>query len=128
MRELIKKLYIVSGEQSGRITKMLIFNTLKSFFESFMLGGILFLLMKICENIFDGKMVTMNDVYMVAVIEMIGVIGKITCGYLADRNKNIASYSLGAENRIIVGDRLKKVNMGYFNDNSLLLQVLYRQL
>lgn len=119
MRELIKKLYVVSGEQSGRITKMLIFNTLKSFFESFMLGGILFLLMKICENIFDGKMVTMNDVYMVAVIEMIGVIGKITCGYLADRNKNIASYSLGAENRIIVGDRLKKVNMGYFNDNSL---------
>ena len=119
MRELIKKLYIVSGEQSGRITKMLIFNTLKSFFESFMLGGILFLLMKICENIFDGKMVTMNDVYMVAVIEMIGVIGKITCGYLADSNKNIASYSLGAENRIIVGDRLKKVNMGYFNDNSL---------
>ena len=119
MRELIKKLYIVSGEQSGRITKMLIFNTLKSFFESFMLGGILFLLMKICENIFDGKMVTMNDIYMVAVIEMIGVIGKITCGYLADRNKNIASYSLGAENRIIVGDRLKKVNMGYFNDNSL---------
>jgi len=119
MRELIKKLYIVSGEQSRRITKMLIFNTLKSFFESFMLGGILFLLMKICENIFDGKMVTMNDVYMVAVIEMIGVIGKITCGYLADRNKNIASYSLGAENRIIVGDRLKKVNMGYFNDNSL---------
>ena len=119
MRELIKKLYIVSGEQSGRITKMLIFNTLKSFFESFMLGGILFLLMKICENIFDGKMVTMNDVYMVAVIEMIGIIGKITCGYLADRNKNIASYSLGAENRIIVGDRLKKVNMGYFNDNSL---------
>ena len=119
MRELIKKLYIVSGEQSGRITRMLIFNTLKSFFESFMLGGILFLLMKICENIFDGKMVTMNDVYMVAVIEMIGIIGKITCGYLADRNKNIASYSLGAENRIIVGDRLKKVNMGYFNDNSL---------
>ena len=77
MRELIKKLYIVSGEQSGRITRMLIFNTLKSFFESFMLGGILFLLMKICENIFDGKMVTMNDVYMVAVIEMIGIIGKI---------------------------------------------------
>ena len=37
----------------------------------------IFLLMKICENIFDGKMVTMNDVYMVAVIEMIGIIGKI---------------------------------------------------
>ena len=119
MRELVRKLYIVAGEQSERITKMLIFNTLKSFFESFMIGGILYLLMKICEAIFDNKAVTMNDVYIVALIEIIGVIGKITCGYFADKNKNIASYSLGAENRLIVGDRLKKVNMGYFNENSL---------
>ena len=119
MIELIKKLYIVAGEQSARITKMLIFNTLKSFFESFMLGGVLFLLMKICEGIFAGNPIIMKDVYTVAMIEVIGVIGKITCGYFADKNKNTASYSLGAENRLIVGDRLKKVNMGYFNDNSL---------
>ena len=119
MLELIKRLYIVAGEQSGRITKMLIFNTLKSFFESFMLGGILFILMKICEKIFDNSPVVMRDVYTVAAIELIGVVGKITCGYFADKNKNTASYSLGAENRLIVGDRLKKVNMGYFNDNSL---------
>lgn len=119
MLELIKRLYIVAGEQSGRITKMLIFNTLKAFFESFMVGGILFILMKICEKIFDNSPVVMRDVYTVAAIELIGVVGKITCGYLADKNKNTASYSLGAENRLIVGDRLKKVNMGYFNDNSL---------
>ena len=119
MTELIKKLYIVAGEQSARITKMLIFNTLKSFFESFMLGGILFILMRICEGIFDNNPVVMKDVYTVAFIELIGVTGKITCGYIADKNKNTASYSLGAENRLIVGDRLKKVHMGYFNDNSL---------
>ena len=119
MIELIKRLYIVAGKQSGRITKMLIFNTLKSFFESFMLGGVLYILMKICEGIFDNNPVVMKDVYTVAVIELVGVVGKITCGYFADKNKNTASYSFGAENRLIVGDRLKKVNMGYFNDNSL---------
>ena len=119
MIELIKRLYTVAGKQSGRITKMLIFNTLKSFFESFMLGGVLFILMKICEGIFDKNPVVMKDVYTVAVIELVGVVGKITCGYFADKNKNTASYSFGAENRLIVGDRLKKVNMGYFNDNSL---------
>ena len=119
MIELIKRLYIVAGKQSGRITKMLIFNTLKSFFESFMLGGVLFILMKICEGIFDNNPVVIKDVYTVAVIELIGVVGKIACGYVADKNKNTASYSFGAENRLIVGDRLKKVNMGYFNDNSL---------
>ena len=119
MIELIKRLYTVAGKQSGRLTKMLIFNTLKSFFESFMLGGVLFILMKICEGIFDKNPVVMKDVYTVAVIELVGVVGKITCGYFADKNKNTASYSFGAENRLIVGDRLKKVNMGYFNDNSL---------
>ena len=119
MIELIKRLYTVAGKQSGRITKMLIFNTLKSFFESFMLGGVLFILMKICQGIFDNNPVVMKDVYTVAVIELVGVVGKITCGYFADKNKNTASYSFGAENRLIVGDRLKKVNMGYFNDNSL---------
>ena len=119
MIELIKRLYTVAGKQSGRITKMLIFNTLKSFFESFMLGGVLFILMKICEGIFDKNPVVIKDVYIVAVIELVGVVGKITCGYFADKNKNTASYSFGAENRLIVGDRLKKVNMGDFNDNSL---------
>lgn len=119
MIELIKRLYTVAGKQSARITKMLIFNTLKSFFESFMLGGVLYILMKICEGIFDNNPVVMKDVYTVAVIELVGVVGKITCGYFADKNKNTASYSFGAENRLIVGDRLKKVNMGYFNDNSL---------
>ncbi|MGP1434008.1 MAG: ABC transporter ATP-binding protein [Catonella sp.] len=119
MIELTKKLYIVAGEQSDRITKMLIFNTFKSFFESFMIGGILFILMKICENIFENKPVTMSDVYTVILIEVAGVTGKILFGFLADKNKNTASYSFGAENRLIVGDRLKKVNMGYFNDNSL---------
>ena len=119
MIELIKRLYTVAGKQSGRITKMLIFNTLKSFFESFMLGGVLYILMKICEGIFDNNPVVMKDVYTVAAIELVGVVGKITCGYFADKNKNTASYSFGAENRLIVGDRLKKVNMGYFNDNSL---------
>ena len=119
MRELTRKLYFVAGEQSKRITKMLIFGTLKSFFEGFVLGGILFLLMKMCENIFKNRAVTMNDIYIVAAIEALAVVGKIIFGYLADKNKNTASYSLGAENRLIVGDRLKKVNMGYFNDNRL---------
>lgn len=117
MRELVRKLYLVAGEQSGRITQMLIFHTLKSFFESFMLGGILFLLMKVCANIFESRPVVISDVYTVALITAAGVAGKIIFGYLADKNKNIASYSFGAENRLIVGDRLKKVNMGYFSDN-----------
>jgi len=119
VRELIKTLYEVSGSYSKKITKMLIFDIFKGIFEGVALGAILFCLIKICENIFNGQPVLMKDVYVVFAIAAASMIGKIIFGYLADRNKYIASYSLGAENRLYIGDRLKNVNMGYFSSNSL---------
>lgn len=119
MRELIKTLYEVSGSYSKRITRMLIFDVFKGLFEGVSLGAILFCLTKICENIFNGQTLSMKEVYIVFAIAVVSIIGKITFGYMADRNKYIASYSLGAENRLYIGDRLKKINMGYFSTNSL---------
>lgn len=49
----------------------------------------------------------MRDVYIVFAIAVTSMIGKVVFGYLADRNKYIASYNLGAENRLYIGDRLK---------------------
>ena len=119
MRELLKTLYEVSGSYSKRITKMLIFDVIKGIFEGVSLGAILFCLMKICESIFNGLSIVIKDIYTVFAIATMSVVGKILFGYLADRNKYIASYSLGAENRLYIGDRLKNVNMGYFSTNSL---------
>jgi hypothetical protein len=114
MRELIAKLYTVAGTYSKKVTDMLIFETFKSIFEGGSLGGILLLFIRICENIFEGRVLTMLDVYAVFGIILACLAGKIVFAYLADMNKNIASYSIGAKNRLIIGDRLKKVNMGYF--------------
>ena len=119
MRELLKTLYEVSGSYSKRITKMLIFDVIKGIFEGVSLGAILFCLMKICESIFNDQSIVIKDIYTVFAIATMSVVGKILFGYLADRNKYIASYSLGAENRLYIGDRLKNVNMGYFSTNSL---------
>ena len=119
MRELIKTLYEVSGSYSNKITKMLIFDVFKGVFEGVSLGAILLCLTKICENIFTNQSILMKDVYIVFIIAAISLVGKIIFGYLADKNKYIASYNLGAENRLYIGDRLKNVNMGYFSTNSL---------
>ena len=119
MRKLVKTLYEVSGSYSNKITRMLIFDVFKGVFEGVSLVAILFCLTKICDNIFTGHSVLMKDVYTVFIIAAISLLGKIIFGYLADKNKYIASYSLGAENRLYIGDRLKNVNMGYFSTNSL---------
>lgn len=119
MSELIKTLYAVSGSYSKKITRMLIFDVFKGIFEGVALGAVLFCLTKICEKVFIGRSVLMRDVYIVFAIAVTSMIGKVVFGYLADRNKYIASYNLGAENRLYIGDRLKNVNMGYFSTNSL---------
>lgn len=119
MRELLKKLYSIAEKESQKLSRMFVFEIVKSIFEGISLGAILFLLLKIFEKLFERKEVVMNDVYIVFGIALISVIGKIVFGYLADRNKYIATYNLGAENRLYIGDKLKQVNMGYFNFNRL---------
>lgn len=119
MRELLKKLYSIAGKESQKLSRMIVFEILKSIFEGISLGAILFLLLKIFEKLFEQKEVVMNDVYIVFGIAVLSVAGKIVFGYLADRNKYIATYNLGAENRLYIGDKLKQVNMGYFNSNRL---------
>lgn len=119
MMELIKALYIVAGKYSKRITRMIIFDVLKGICESISLGAILLCLIKICENIFENREILIEDIYLVFILAATSLAGKIIFAYLADRNKYTASYSLGAENRIYIGDRLKNVNMGFFSEHSL---------
>jgi len=119
MKEIVKKLYLVAGKNSGDVTKMLVYECLKGIFDSWSLGGILYLLMKVCEFIFDNAPITMQHVYILAALITTSVVGKLVFSYLSDRHKYLAAYSLGAENRLLIGDRLKRVNMGYFSNTRL---------
>lgn len=119
MKELIQKLYEVAGTYSKQLTRMFIFDAVKGLFEGSFLAALLFCLMRMCEHIFDGRTVEMQDIYIVCGISVVSVAGKILFGYLSDRNKYIAAYSLGAENRLLIADRLKAVHMGYFSKNTL---------
>lgn len=119
MRELIGNLYEVAGKQGKRITRMLLFDTLKSIFEGVSLVAILVTLKMVCEQVFDGKAITMQSVRTVFGIAALSLAGKILFASLADYNKYKASYHMGAENRLYIGDRLKKVHMGYFSEGRL---------
>lgn len=119
MFELIKKLYEISGKEAPKINRMLFFEVLKSIFEGVMLGEIMLLLLKVFQNVFEDRGIVIQDVFALFGISLLGVIGKILCGFLADRNKYTAMYNMGAENRLYVGNRLKQVNMGFFSSHRL---------
>ena len=62
MRKLIKELYTVAGQYSDRLTKMLIFESLKSVFDGINLGAVLLFLVIVCERVFDKRAVILSDI------------------------------------------------------------------
>ena len=96
MRDLIKKLYAIAGKESSKLSRMLLFEVLKSIFEGVALGAIMLFLLKVFQNIFEHREVLIQDVYIVFGVAMLSVVGKILCSYMADRNKYIATYNMGA--------------------------------
>ena len=112
MFDLLKKIYAIAGKQSKRITVMFICDVLKSMFEGCTLGALGYFLLTLSRAVFQGQPVTNAHIITVFCIMLASIIGKIIFGYISDRNKNIASYTLGAENRLAIGDKLKNVHMG----------------
>ncbi|UTC52310.1 ABC transporter ATP-binding protein [Treponema sp. OMZ 803] len=119
MFDLLKKIYAIAGKQSKRITTMFICDMLKSIFEGFTLGGLGYFLLTLSRAMFQSQPVTRSNIITVFCIMVTSLTGKIIFGYISDRNKNIASYTMGAENRLVIGDKLKNVHMGYFSESKL---------
>jgi len=119
MFDLLKKIYAIAGKQSKRITTMFICDMLKSIFEGFTLGGLGYFLLTLSRAVFQSQPVTRSNIITVFCIMLVSLTGKIIFGYISDRNKNIASYRMGAENRLFIGDKLKNVHMGYFSESRL---------
>ena len=117
MFDLLKKIYAIAGKQSKRITTMFICDMLKSIFEGFTLGGLGYFLLTLSRAVFQSQPVTRSNIITVFCIMLVSLTGKIIFGYISDRNKNIASYTMGAENRLVIGDKLKNVHMGYFSES-----------
>ena len=98
---------------------MFICDMLKSIFEGFTLGGLGYFLLTLSRAVFQSQPVTRSNIITVFCIMLVSLTGKIIFGYISDRNKNIASYTMGAENRLFIGDKLKNVHMGYFSESKL---------
>ncbi|QIB70456.1 ABC transporter ATP-binding protein [Aminipila butyrica] len=62
---------------------------------------------------------TETPVWMVTAIMLISIVGRIACAYYSTNAETDTGFHMVAEKRIHIGDRLRYIPMGYFNDNSL---------
>ena len=52
-------------------------------------------------------------------VMVVSVVGRAACSYWSTNAETETGYFMVAEKRIHIGDRLRYIPMGYFNDNSL---------
>jgi len=114
MLEAIKKIIVFSGPEKSRIYKAIIISFFKSLFSMFRMAAIYFVLLA-----FEEGNTTMKPAWTALVLLGISIAGQLILKMAADLQAVHAGYFMSAYKRLEIAERLKKVPMGYFNDNNL---------
>ena len=114
MIKMIQKIFVFAGEKRRLLTKATIVAFIGAVFGALQFGA----LMLILDAVLSGKHNTSVG-WMTLGIMVVSIIGRIICMYYATNAETETGYFMVAEKRIHIGDRLRYIPMGYFNQNSL---------
>ena len=113
MIKTLSKIYQFSGKMQGTMKKAILFSVLHSLFDMMSFGA----LAMVFSGLTDGF--TTSMIWMIFGITLASMLLKIYCSYISDFGKVQIGYFMCAEERIHIGDRMKYMPMGYFNDHNL---------
>ena len=113
MIKTLSKIYQFSGKMQETMKKAILFSVLHSLFDMMSFGA----LAMVFSGLTDGF--TTSKIWMIFGITLASMLLKIYCSYISDFGKVQIGYFMCAEKRIHIGDRMKYMPMGYFNDHNL---------
>lgn len=113
MIKTLSKIYQFSGKMQGTMKKAILFSVLHSLFDMMSFGALAI----VFSGLTDGF--TTSMIWMIFGITLASMLLKIYCSYISDFGKVQIGYFMCAEKRIHIGDRMKYMPMGYFNDHNL---------
>ena len=114
MITVFKKIWNFAEKEQPNIQKSIIVGFLCAAFNAMQMGGVYYVLVKI----FDETL-SMKDMAIVLGILLVSLVGKIITQYISQLEQTHAGYFMAADKRIRIGNKLKKVPMGFFSEFSL---------
>ena len=114
MITVFKKIWNFAEKEQSNIRKSIIVGFLCAAFNAMQMGGVYYVLVKI----FD-KTLSVKDIAVVLGILLVSLVGKIITQYVSQLEQTHAGYFMAADKRIRIGNKLKKVPMGFFSEFSL---------
>ncbi len=109
---VLKKIYAFAGSRQKLLTRAMLTAFLGAVFSAFQFGALMLTL----DMVVLGEM---GKLGIVLGILALSVIGKLFCFYHSTNMETETGYFMVAEKRIQIGDRMRYIPMGYFNENSL---------
>ena len=114
MINVFKKIWDFSLKEKRNLQKSMVIGFLNAICNSLLVLALYVVLKAIVKN-----QVSTGTAWTAFAIMVLSIIGKIITQYFSQLQRTHAGYFMVADKRISIGEKLKHVPMGYFNQNSL---------
>ena len=111
---VFKKIWNFAGSEQKNIRNSIIWGFINAIFYAVQLGALFVILNALVTGSKDQSASLAAFGVMV-----LSIVGKIVTQYISQLQRTHAGYFMVAGKRVYIGDKLKVVPMGYFNQNSL---------
>ncbi|SUK38497.1 ABC transporter ATP-binding protein [Staphylococcus aureus] len=88
-----------------------------SFINSIFIALPIFLAAQVFNRVLNTKRIEVYEIISVLVIMILLVIARFITAYLKNRFQESIAYEMSAQERLNIGDKLKNVRLGYYNDH-----------
>lgn len=114
MIHAFKKIWQFAGTERGNINKSVAVGFLNAVLHMFEIGAVYFVILAL-----TGKDTGTKPAWTALIMMLISIVGNAVTNRFSKMQQTHAGYFMAANERITIGNRLKGVPMGFFNENSL---------
>ncbi|WP_300276997.1 ABC transporter ATP-binding protein [Peptacetobacter sp.] len=114
MINAFKKIWQFAGDESKNINKSIALRFLYAIFNMFQIGAIYYIIIALTQN---DKSITPALTSFIFLI--ISIAGRTATSYFSQLQQTHAGFFMSANKRMFLGDKVKKIPMGFFNEHSL---------
>ena len=114
MLSALKKILDFSGDEKKNVYHSIWVSFLFAIFHMLQISAIYFIVKAIVQ-----KDMSMMTAWIALILLVISIIGRSVTNYFSQLQQCHASYFMVANKRVAIGEMLKKIPMGFFNENNI---------
>ena len=114
MIEVLRKIWRFAGEEQGNIRKSMVLGFFYAIFHMFQIAAIYVVVLALVDGSSSAA-----PTWQALVLLLVSILGRAIMNRFSQLQQTHAGYFMTANKRLHMGDKLKRIPMGYFNDQSL---------